>query len=110
MVGIEGDRYEHGTFWPRRNVSNPSLNVESCWCYGRENVIAYYPVATGSGARGQAQDQGSHAESDALRIGIPKNKSTGNLLAICPDSSERSRIRMSFDASTAAAADSNFAR
>lgn len=49
-------------------------------------------------------------EQDALRVGIPKNKSTGNLLVTAPESTERPRIRMSFDASTAPAAESNFAR
>lgn len=109
MVGIEDDGREHGTFWPWRNVSN-TTRMQTVVAVCKKNVAAYASFATGSGARGQTQNQGLTAESDSLRIGIPKNKSTGNLLAITADSPERARIRMSFDASTAAAVDSNFAR
>ncbi|PSR94260.1 hypothetical protein BD289DRAFT_363741 [Coniella lustricola] len=44
-----------------------------------------------------------------MPLGIPKNKSTGNLAVILPDSSEKARMRMSFDVGSAAT-DGSFAR
>lgn len=68
-------------------------------------------LAAGAESQGQGhsgEDAGRNTDlgnmlSPPLHIGIPKNKSTSNLVHIIPDNSEKARIRMSFDAGAAAA-------
>ncbi|KAF3769860.1 hypothetical protein M406DRAFT_86676 [Cryphonectria parasitica EP155] len=62
------------------------------------------PVA-GVGSQGRGRD----SDALSLPLGIPKNKSTGNLAVIPPDNSEKARMRMSFDVGSAAT-DGSFAR
>jgi protein-serine/threonine kinase len=55
---------------------------------------------TGDDTRHDAEPRGRERLAPALQI--PKNRSTGNL-AVASDSSEKARIRFSFDAGAAAA-------
>lgn len=110
MFGAKDDRREHGRLRPSKR---PVGRVQDT---GQQKSLLILPLAgaefTGPdqvrSGQGQGQ-QGRGGESDALRLGIPKNKSTSNLAFVAPDNSEKARMRMSFDAG-AAASDGSFSR